>query len=360
MAIAFQNYFFQYVLSRPPPSSTSSAAKPSKTSSSPPLSLSTEILVEDFDRPNYTTLPTPRAINLRKTTSSATSVVVFNPLAENVSEVVSVFVETTDICVTDAETGAPVVYQTNPTWSVSGSFKLDITFVEIVFVARLEPLSVKRFKVHKCKAAAEQREQTQVFCLRCPTNSHPSNPFDMQPMPSGAIQIENKNLVLLFNEDTRLLERVTDKATGRSLPLEVYFSAYPTAQFRSGAYLFKPDRHSENVAVFAAADLREVVVMSGPVFSEVSVVYESGVSPTEPGSFVHTVRLFHTDDGVKDGAVYMENNFSFGDSSNHHDVDLFMRLKTGVKNGDKVPVFYTDMNGFQMQKRSKIEQVLVV
>ena len=80
----------------------------------------------------------------------------------------------------------------------------------------------------------------------------------------------------------------------------------------------------------------------------------SGVSPTEPGTFVHTVRLFHTADGVKDRAVYVENNFSFGDSSNHHDVDLFMRLRTGVKNGERAPVFYGDMNGLQMQRRTKV------
>ena len=42
----------------------------------------------------------------------------------------------------------------------------------------------------------------------------------------------------------------------------------------------------ENVAVFGDSDLREVVVISGPVFSEVSAVFESGKSeflglPTE-------------------------------------------------------------------------------
>jgi alpha-mannosidase len=151
--------------------------------------------------------------------------------------------------------------------------------------------------------------------------------------------------------------KVTDKSSGRKLALEVYFDAYPTSQFRSGAYLFKPDAtQEENVSVFTASDLREVVVMSGPVFSEVSAVYESGVSKSEPGSFVHTLRLYHTGDGIKDRAVYVENNFSFGDTTNHHDVDLFMRLKSGVKNGER-PVFYTDMNGLQMQKRNKIESI---
>ena len=120
------------------------------------------------------------------------SVVVFNPLAERVSEVVSVFVETSDVCVVDAATGKEIVYQVctktnnleiykviqnklvlgcvksssrpeitfltvsvfliqqiNPTWNVSGFFRLDVTFVEISFVAVLDPLSVSRFEVRQ-------------------------------------------------------------------------------------------------------------------------------------------------------------------------------------------------------------------
>ena len=43
-------------------------------------------------------------------------------------------------------------------------------------------------------------------------------------------------------------------------------------------------------------------------------------------------------------------------SINHHDVDLFMRLRTGVRNGASAPVFYGDMNGLQMQKRVKVSE----
>ena len=98
-----------------------------------------------------------------------TSVVVFNPLAERVTEVISVFVETSDVCVVEASTGKEIFYQVrtvqifyrtfvgndtlhrqiNPTWNVSGFFRLDITFVEISFLAILEPLSVSRFEVIK-------------------------------------------------------------------------------------------------------------------------------------------------------------------------------------------------------------------
>ena len=41
----------------------------------------------------------------------------------------------------------PLYRQINPTWNVSGFFRLDITFVEISFLAILEPLSVSRFEV---------------------------------------------------------------------------------------------------------------------------------------------------------------------------------------------------------------------
>ena len=39
------------------------------------------------------------------------SVVVFNPLAERVTEVISVFVETSDVCVVDASSGKEISYQ---------------------------------------------------------------------------------------------------------------------------------------------------------------------------------------------------------------------------------------------------------
>ena len=49
--------------------------------------------------------------------------------------------------------------------------------------------------------------------------------------------------ISFYDMTMRDLLQVTDKTTGRSLPLEIFFAAYPTAQFRSGAYLFKPDGH---------------------------------------------------------------------------------------------------------------------
>ena len=63
-------------------------------------------------------------------------------------------------------------------------------------------------QISRCKIDHSKREQTQVYCLRCPSNSHPTNPIAMEAMPSGAVQIENSNLVLLFDEDSRMLKQV--------------------------------------------------------------------------------------------------------------------------------------------------------
>ena len=107
-----------------------------------PPSLSTPLLAEDLDRPSYSTLPAPKALNIHAKNKKVkgncdgtisfifillidvigtidifsvqggqSSVVVFNPLAERVTEVISVFVETSDVCVVEASTGKEIFYQ---------------------------------------------------------------------------------------------------------------------------------------------------------------------------------------------------------------------------------------------------------
>ena len=112
----------------------------------------------------------------------------------------------------------------------------------------------------------------------------------------------------------------------------------------------------------------EAVIVSGSIYSELSLHYQSG-SVHPRGTFVHTVRLYHDPRGrIHAGAdssnqpkggttfsysrgIYIENNFDFGDQDNHRDLDLYMRINSNIKNYG--PTFYTDQNGFQMQRRKK-------
>ena len=125
-------------------------------------------------------------------------------------------------------------------------------------------------------------------------------------------------------------------------------------QFRNGAYLFKPDtnRQPSTMPIIDPIDhLKEVVIISGPVFSEISLIYEAGTSMTNQGSFVHTLRLHHAPpDSVLSQGVYVENNFNFGDQTNFRDVDMFMRMESDVKNVDNE--WFSDSSGLSMQRRT--------
>ncbi len=118
----------------------------------------------------------------------------------------------------------------NPTWNASGFFRLDTSFLEVTFVATLKPLSMHKFVVSRTKSVAQ--EQTKVFCLRCPKSQPSSSPILLSPKPEGAIQLENSEMVLSFDEVTHLLSSVQHKRSGRTEEVKLEFAAYPTAQFR--------------------------------------------------------------------------------------------------------------------------------
>ena len=311
-------------------------------------------ITEDFERTSYEMPGTPLPLELR---DGDNFVMVFNPLAQEQVEVISIFLETLDFCIHD-HTGNRVDFQINPTWNASGFFRLDTSFIEVVFIAKLPPLSITTFKVSKCKAERKNTEKTEVICMKCPKNYHPNSPFSLSSMPDAAIQLENSEMILTFDQDTNWLTTILDKRTGKSRKINLEFSGYETSQFRNGAYLFKTDGMVELV-VFDEQNLKEVVVVSGQVFSEVTVVYEAGSSRNDPGTFVHTVRLYHTNDGLQNKGVYIENDFNLGSSENFNDVDIFMRFKSDIANGDPIPEFYTDMNSLQMQKRSLVKQLSI-
>ena len=66
------------------------------------------------------------------------------------------------------------------------------------------------------------------------------------------IQLENSNYLLSFDADTKLLSSIRNKKKkGKDKDVEIEFGAYPTQQFRNGAYLFATDtRRPQTVEVF--------------------------------------------------------------------------------------------------------------
>ena len=114
--------------------------------------------------------------------------------------------------------------------------------------------------------------------------------------------------------------------------------------------------------LFGESDLKDLIVVSGPVFSQMTAVWEvesevthhQGQQPP-PAVFLHTVRLYHMPGHLSE-AVHVENLFDFGSSQRMKDKELFMRLRSGVRNGEPAS-FYSDQSGLGMQKRVWVDSV---
>ena len=182
---------------------------------------------------------------------------------------------------------------------------------------------------------------------RCPDTTSPG-PYTLHTLPAGTVKLENHVYTLLFDPVTRLLTSVTNKLSGKSLPLHLEFASYPSAPFRSGAYLFSVDRSAaaETRPPFGEREVADLVIVSGPVFAQVTVVWrvlgEGGVS-----TFAHTVRLQHTA-GPQGEAIQLDNLFDFGPPPNMRDTELVLRLRSGLTTGRR---FYTDKSGLGFIRR---------
>lgn len=330
----------------------------------PPPSM--EFILPDTDREAYEKLP--RRVPLELGLGQPRTVVLFNSLAQHRQDVVKLTVSSADVRVLDAE-GNVLASQVSPLWNLSapvapeeGPFEgragsrerpphlvMDREAFELIFVAELPPLALVTFRLERM-ATKQAASRAKVYCQACgrsPEDGMPIvSPFEVKPMQVGDVQLENQALKLLFDGSSGFLKALTTKASGRTTKCRMHFAAYPSAQFHSGAYLFMPDPSSEGERE-ALPTHKEIVITSGPIASEVTVFYGR--------MLVHSVRLYHAQ-GPLSQAVYVENLIDFEAPPKNRETELFMRLVTDLENGDP-PEVYTDLNGFQMMRRVKVDRV---
>jgi len=282
------------------------------------------------------------------------SVVVFNSLAEEREEVVSVLVNSDGVCVKDMA-GVLIESQISPSYNSTGQTSLDLGVFDLVFVATIPALSMSTFSIISCDRSEldNQASRSKVYCLRCPDSDKTDNPYSLASLPTGAVQLENHVYTLLFDPVTKLLRNVTNKLSGKAVPLDMEFIAYPSTPFRSGAYLFNVETSSlvEPGPVFTTTDLMDTVIVSGPVYTQLMLVWKVA-GEVGDSTFVTKYRLYHTTGPSSEG-IYLENMFDFGMSPNMRDRELVMRLQTGVKNNRR---FFTDQSGLGIIKREWSEQ----
>jgi alpha-mannosidase len=313
-------------------------------------------LLTDTDRESYDQLP--RKVPVVVPINEPRRIVLFNPLAQHRQDVARIRLTSPDVQVRDATSGALIPFQVNPVWNntilVHGQF-------EVIWVADLPPLTLVTYILERIADHSNILSRAIVYCSECmktpqasvaPTGTDPPT-FNIRSMQAGDIQLENHKLKLLFDGRTGFLKAITRKTTGRTTQCALQIAAYPSAQFHSGAYLFMPDPNSrEPEKEILQDDSQEIVITSGPISSEIIVSYGK--------LFVMTVRVYHAAGALSEG-VQMETIVDFDAPPKNRETELFMRFVTDISNGQgadgSVPEFYTDQNGFQMQRRIKVERI---
>ncbi|XP_039279296.1 alpha-mannosidase 2 [Nilaparvata lugens] len=325
---------------------------------------SSRFIVPDIDRESYE--KPPRKVPLTVKKNEPRKVILFNSLAQYRQDIIKVKVTSPKVRVLDSE-GKPVVFQVSPVWEkmeptssrdnnnnrmrsqgepsqTTPSLKISNNKFELMFVADLAPLSLNIYTIeHNQGKNFESRAV--VYCKDCKKHTE----FNVKNTQPGDIQLENHDLKLLIDGRSGFLRAVTHKATGKTTQCSIQFAAYPSAQFHSGAYLFMPDPNSRETEkeILDEYPNQRIFITSGPVSSELTVIYGN--------LLMHSIRIYHTQGPYNQG-IQIENVIDFEAPPKNRETELFMRVVSDISNGDP-PEFYSDLNGFQMQRRMKVERI---
>ncbi|XP_067638847.1 alpha-mannosidase 2 [Eurosta solidaginis] len=319
------------------------------------------------------------------------SFVIFNSLAQKRLEVITLRSPVPNVKIVNERGEEIRLMQINPVWNITDAYEMGLgggmaansgtahirvstRQYEVMFVAELDALSLATYNI----VVVDEKNfshptMATIYCDGCTdasaTTANISTEFIVRAKPSGDIQLENNFMLLLFDQKSGFLKTITRKQRNeqalKPMQCAIKFAAYRSAQFHSGAYLFKTDpeqNEAEKDVLDQYEDVR-IIISSGTIASDVTVIY---------GPFLaHTVRIFKTHTHI-DAALYIENDIDFEPPPKNRETELFMRFVTDVDNiitvrrddvlkerdaVAELPVFYSDQNGFQYHKRIKVPAI---
>ncbi|XP_074027026.1 alpha-Mannosidase class II b [Leptinotarsa decemlineata] len=327
-----------------------------------PIKSGENLVLSDMERESFEKLPRKTPIQVGPVgTNQTRKVLLYNSLSHPQEHVIQLRVNTSNVKVTDSE-GNDIKYQINPVWDMSDNSKLWVAAdeFEIVFIMKLPQLSVTT--VNLIYTVTKEDTLATVYCNKCEkqttivTKENDNSDiikskFVIKDIPPGDIQLENNKLKLLFNGNTGFMKSVTRKHNPKILRCGIQFAAYKSAQFHSGAYLFMPDpneREYEKDVLEQYKDHKTIMITAGPILTEITVIYEPFL--------MHTVTVYLADNSSLADGISIENVVDFENSPKNRETELFMRIVSEVQN-EEPPEFYSDLNGFNMQKRVKVERI---
>ncbi|XP_071942365.1 alpha-mannosidase 2-like [Antedon mediterranea] len=292
----------------------------------------------DEERHSHDSLPDKKIVKVMKEAPSI--IILYNSIAQERVELVRIHVSAPNVQVQDSQDEV-VASQTNLVWTSKEDSSNDV--YELVFLVQLSPLGLKRFTVHDMKEDVSEKHSFSKVEIHYANDNYNGQrgPFEVTSN-NGAedFTIENARITAKFTGSTGLLKSITTKTDLKETSTEVQFVTYGTTikKDKSGAYLFMPDGDAQPLQT----DRPFIRVIRGQLLSEVHVIIDK-VS--------HIVRLPKSA-GVDGCSLEIENIVDIRSVRNR---ELVMRLKSGIENEDKI--FYTDLNGFQVQKRKTLSKL---
>ncbi|XP_031624640.1 alpha-mannosidase 2 [Contarinia nasturtii] len=312
------------------------------------------IIVSELERDSFNRLPkkTPIVVHPNK----QAEIVLFNALAQDRLELIALRTRTPNLKVID-NNGMDVKFQINPVWNITDDNQQNVNLLrasnhifEVIFLANLPPLALVTYTV---KYTEKRNSLATVYCNECKESNavdRGEDVFEVKARQAGDIQLENAQMRLLFDGVNGFLKTITPKNHRKPVQCAIKFAAYRSAQFHSGAYLFKPDREekdSEKDVLEQYNGNQLIFITSGQISSDVTVIY---------GNFLaHTIRIFNSGTSF-DSAIYIENDINFEAPPKNRETELFMRFVTSIDNGVR-SVMYSDQSGFQYHRREKVQNL---
>ncbi|XP_019655802.2 alpha-mannosidase 2x isoform X3 [Ailuropoda melanoleuca] len=291
----------------------------------------------DDTRLNHDALPERTVIQLD---SSPRYVVLFNPLEQERLSMVYLLVSSPQVRVLSEE-GQPLAVQISPQWSSATDMVADVFQVSVPVRLPALGLSVLQLQLG-LDAHRTLPSSVRIYLHGRQLSVGRQEAFPLRVIDAGAsdFTLSNRYMQVRFSGLTGLLKSIRRVDDEQEQRVDTEFLIYGTraSKDKSGAYLFLPDGEAQPYVPKDAPVLR---VTEGPFFSEVVAYYEH---------VRQVVRLYNLP-GVEGLSLDMS---SLVDIRDYVNKELALRIHTDI---DSQGVFFTDLNGFQVQPRRYLRKL---
>ncbi|XP_063106129.1 alpha-mannosidase 2x isoform X5 [Cavia porcellus] len=297
----------------------------------------TPFLQVDDTRSSHDALPERTVIQLD---ASPRFVVIFNPLEQERLSVVSLLVSSPLVRVL-SEDGQPLAVQISAHWSSATTMVPNVYQVSVPL--RLPALGLSVLQVQQgldTHRTLSSSVRIYLHGQRLSVSRHEAFPIRLIDSGGSDFVLSNRYMQVWFSGLTGLLKSVQrmDEDQEQRIDMELLVYGTRASKDKSGAYLFLPDDQAKPYVPKNPPVLR---VTEGPFFSEVVACYEH----------VHQVVRLYNLEGVE--GLSLDVSFLV-DIRDYVNKELALRIHTDI---DSQGTFFTDLNGFQVQRRRYLKKL---